>query len=175
MKAARGERLMGTLLRLLPPGRRDLGRALLAEASVIAPGRRRLRWIAGGLWFIVKEGPMRAVGYVLALAAAVGAVVTVDRLGTSDDAGQVSLGVLLLAGALLGFAAPRWAWLAGVVVGAAIGLANVVYVMWGPAPTHPIEPGGLAGAATLLVLIVPATIAAYLGAGAAWLLRHPHG
>jgi len=74
-------------------------------------------------------------------------------------------------GALLGFAAPRWAWLAGLVVGAAIGLANVVYVTWGPAPVHPIQPGGLAGAATLLVLIVPAMIAAYLGAGAAWLWR----
>jgi hypothetical protein len=166
-----GERLLARLIRLLPPRRRDLGRALLAEASVIAPGRRRMWWIAGGLWFVVREGTMRAVGYVLALAVAVGAVVTVDRLGTSDDAGQVSLAVLLLAGALLGFAAPRWAWLAGLVVGAAIGLANVVYVTWGPAPVHPIQPGGLAGAATLLVLIVPAMIAAYLGAGAAWLWR----
>jgi hypothetical protein len=60
---------------------------------------------------------------------------------------------------------------AGVVVGAAIAVANMVYLTWGPAPAHPIEPAGLAGAATLFVLIVPAMIAAYLGAAAAWLLR----
>jgi hypothetical protein len=63
------------------------------------------------------------------------------------------------------------AWLAGLVVGAAIAVANMVYLTMGPARAHPIEPAGLAGAATLLVLIVPAMLAAYLGAGAAWLLR----
>jgi hypothetical protein len=114
---------------------------------------------------------MRAVAYVVALIAAVGVLVTVDRVGTSDDAGQVSLAVLLLAGASLGFAAPRWAWLAGLVVGAAIAVANMVYVIWGPAPAHPIKPGGLTGAATLLVLIVPGVLAAYLGAGAARVWR----
>jgi hypothetical protein len=167
----RGERVLGALIRLLPPARRDLGRALLAEASVIEPGRRRLWWIAGGFWFVVREGVMRALAYVVALILAVGVLVTVDRWGSSDDAGQVSLAVLLLFGAVLGFAAPRWAWLAGLVVGAAIAVANMVYLTWGPARAHPIEPGGLAGAATLLVLIVPAMLAAYLGAGAAWLLR----
>jgi hypothetical protein len=167
----RGERVLGALIWLLPPGRRDLGRALLAEASVVAPGWRRLWWIAGGVWFVVREGVMRAVAYVMALVLAAGVLVTVDRLGSSDDAGQVSLAVLLLVGAVLGFAAPRWAWLAGLVVGAAIAVANMVYVTLGPARAHPIEPGGLSGAATLLVLIVPAMLAAYLGAGAAWLLR----
>lgn len=38
-------------------------------------------------------------------------------------------------------------------------------------PADPPKPGGLAGAATLFVLVVPTLVAAYLGAGAGWLLR----
>jgi hypothetical protein len=33
------------------------------------------------------------------------------------------------------------------------------------------KPVGYAGAATMLVLVAPAMVAAYLGAGAAWLFR----
>jgi hypothetical protein len=36
---------------------------------------------------------------------------------------------------------------------------------------HPTNPAGVGEAATLFVLIVPALVGAYLGAGAAWLLR----
>lgn len=169
--ATKCERILAASIRLLPPGRRELGRALLAEASAVPPGGRRSAWLAGGVWFIVREGIMRFVGYTMALLIAASVVVTVDRIGNSDDAGQASLLVLLLASVVLGFAAPRRAWVAGLVLGAAIALANMVYVEWGPALAHPIEPSGLGGAATLLVLIVPAMVAAYLGAGAAWLLK----
>ncbi len=165
------QRLLAAIVRLLPPGRRELGAALLAEAAVVAPGWRRWHWLAGGVWFVVRESLLRVLGYLAALLAAAGVLVTVDRIGSSDDAGQVSLAVLLLCGVLLGFLAPRWAWLAGIVLGAALAVANMVYVTWGPAPAHPMKPAGVAGAATLLVLIVPAMVACYLGAGAAWLWR----
>jgi len=72
---------------------------------------------------------------------------------------------------VLGFAAPRRAWVAGIVLGAGIAAANIVYRTLGPAPAHEMRPAGVAGAATLLVLIVPALAAAYLGAGAARLTR----
>ncbi|WP_030437346.1 hypothetical protein [Actinoplanes subtropicus] len=55
------------------------------------------------------------------------------------------------------------------MLGAAIAAANIVYRTLGPEPAHEMKPPGVAGAATLLVLIVPALVAAYLGAGAAWL------
>jgi hypothetical protein len=165
------ERFLASAVRLLPARRRELGQALLAEASTVPPGRRRLAWVAGGLWFVVKESAVRKPGYVLGLIAAVAVLVGVDRIGTSDDSGMVSLAVLLLASAVLGFAAPRWAWLSGLVLGAAIALADLTYATVGPAPAHPMSPAGVTGAATMLVLIVPALVAAYLGAGAAWLLR----
>ncbi|QIS20956.1 hypothetical protein [Nocardia terpenica] len=45
-------------VRLLPPGRRDLGAAMLAEAASITPGPTRRRWLLGTGWFITKEGTM---------------------------------------------------------------------------------------------------------------------
>ena len=166
------ERLLAAALRRLPAGRRDLGRALPAELAVVPPGRERAAWIAGGVWFVVKENVMHRVGYLLGLAIAAAVLVGVDRIGTSDDAGQVSMLVLLAAAALLGFVAPRLAWLAGLVIGAALAAAHTLYLFLGIAVGDPAaRPGGYGGAALLLVLIVPATVAAYLGAGARWLLR----
>jgi hypothetical protein len=169
--ADRGERLLAAAIRLLPAHRRDLGEALLAELSAVPPGARRVAWLVGGLWFAVKESAMRTVGYGLGLAIAVAVLVTVDRIGTSDDSSQVSLLVLLVGAAGLGFVAPRWAWLAGLVLGSTIAVSEMAYAAWGPPPTHPTNPSGVGGAATLFVLIVPAMVSAYLGAGAAWLLR----
>jgi hypothetical protein len=57
------------------------------------------------------------------------------------------------------------------VVGAAIGVAHIVYATLGPALPHAANPSGVGGAATLLVLVVPGLAGAYLGAGAARLLR----
>jgi hypothetical protein len=156
---------------MLPAHRRDLGAALLAELCAVPAGRPRVRWLIGGLWFVAKESPMRIIGYGLGLAAAAAALATVDRLGTSDDSGQVSLLLLLVAAAALGFAAPRRAWATGLVLGSAIAVSEMAFAAWGPEPARPTSPGGVAGAATLFVLIAPALVSAYLGAGAAWLRR----
>jgi hypothetical protein len=166
----RGERLLAAAIRLLPERRRDLGAAVLAEASVLPPGRRRLAWLIGGLWFVAKESAVRMIGYGLGLAVAVALLVAVDRIGTSDDSSQVSMLVLLVTAAGLGFLAPRWAWLAGLALGSALAVAGLVSAMLDPA-AHLPKPGGIAGAATLFVLLVPAMVGAYLGAGAAWLIR----
>ena len=116
---------------------------------------------------------MRVMWYGLGLAAAVAALVTIDRIGTSDDSSQISMLVLLLGAAVLGFVAPRRAWVAGLVLGSALAVAGMIYVAAWPGTTHPPAPGGIGGAATLFVLVVPAFIAAYLGAGVAWLWRRP--
>ena len=167
-----GGRVVAALLDVLPPRRRDLGRGLLAEASEVPRGRVRRVWLAGGLRFLVRESALRLLGYALALSAAVTALLWVDWNGGSDDAGQVALLVLLISAALMGFASPRWAWLAGMVLGVAIAVADLAYIALGVVRTHPTEPAGIGGAASLLVLILPAMIAAYLGAGIARLTRH---
>ncbi len=163
-----GRRPLAALLWLLPASRRELGTALLAEASAVPVGWRRFSWLMGGLWFVFREAMVRAIGYVVGLVIAAAALITVDRLGTSDDSGQVSLAVLVAGAGALGFLAPRWAWLAGLVLGSAVAASELL----APAGVaHPADHLGPGGTATLFVLIVPGLIAAYLGAGASWLLR----
>ncbi len=41
--------------RLLPPGRRQWGEAVQAEAAAVAAGWPRLHWLAGGLWLVLRE------------------------------------------------------------------------------------------------------------------------
>ena len=56
------ERLAGLAGRLLtravdrmPAARREFGQALVAELAAASPGRERLRWAIGGLWFAVRH------------------------------------------------------------------------------------------------------------------------
>jgi peptidoglycan/LPS O-acetylase OafA/YrhL len=123
---------------------------------------------------VAREG-LAASAYVIVLLVTAVALVLLDRAASSDDSGPFTLLVLLTASAMLGFAAPRRAWLPGLVLGAVVALANLAYVTVGPARQHPIEPRGVGGAATLLVLVVPATLAAYAGAatGRRWRRSRP--
>jgi hypothetical protein len=164
--------LLAATLRLLPADRREMGAALLAEATVVAPGWRRLNWLAGGAWYMLREGIMRRFGYGLGLLAAGAALVVVDRIGKSDDAGQVSMLVLLAGAGALGFAVPRRAWLSALVLGSALAVAGMIYATLGLAPAQHVSPGGVAGAATLLVLLAPAAVAAAAGAGIRRLSGH---
>jgi hypothetical protein len=105
---------------------------------------------------------MRGSRYVPALLAAVALLVTVDQSTSSDDGGQISLLVLLVAAAVLGWAAPRLAWLSGVVIGSAVAGTSLLALTFGG--FHPADPPTFGGAVLMLVLIVPATVAAYAGA-----------
>jgi hypothetical protein len=110
--------------------------------------------------------------YLGAVAATVAVLVWVDW-SPSDVANQASMLVLLLGSSALGFSAPRRAWLAGASVGGCLALVHAVYVAAGIRLQYEMTPSGWAGPATLLILVVPAIVAAYAGAGAAvWLRRH---
>jgi hypothetical protein len=113
---------------------------------------------------------MRQFLYGFGLLMAVALLVWIDR-SPSDVANQVSLLMLLIGAGLLGIAAPRWAWLSALLLGACLAAAHAVYLMAGIALPYAMSPTGWAGPATLLILIIPAGCAAYLGAGAATLIR----
>ena len=100
--------VLGGLLRhaarLLPPGRRDWAEAVGAEAGEVAAGWPRLRWLAGGVWLVVREAAMaRKVVYWLgagAVAAAVGWVVWLSwRTSPAADSQAVTDRVRVLVGA----------------------------------------------------------------------------
>jgi hypothetical protein len=156
---------LAAAIRLLPPRRRELGEGLLAEATSVPPGRARWAWLAGGMWFVAGQVLVYRCAYWLALFGAAALVTVLNWIGTSDDAPQVVLAVLLAAAAGLGWAAPRRVWLSGLVIGSALPVTALIQAALGGTSLLP-KPGGLAGAATLFVLLVPALAGAYLGAGA---------
>jgi hypothetical protein len=113
---------------------------------------------------------MRPGLYLLDLGGAVAVLVWVDR-SPSEIANQASLLVLLLGAGLLGLIKPRWAWLSGLGVGSSLAAAHALYLATGHPLPYAMSPSGWAGPITLLVLLVPAFLAAYGGAGAGLLIR----
>ena len=116
---------------------------------------------------------MRPVLYTFGLFASAAMLIFVDY-SPSDIASQASLLVLILGAATLGIAAPRWAWLAALVLGGSLAAMHAIYLAAQVRLPYQMSPAGWAGAATLLILIVPAGIAAYLGAGAVVLVQRRH-
>jgi len=113
---------------------------------------------------------MRPGLYLLGLGGALAALVWVDR-SPSDIANQASLLVLLLGAGLLGVIKPRWAWVSGLGLGSSLAAAHALYLATGHGLPYAMSPSGWAGPITLLVLLVPAFLAAYAGAGAGLLIR----
>jgi hypothetical protein len=117
-------RLLRLAVRLLPAHRVDRAFALLAEASAV-PAQARSRWLLSGFCFGIQEVLMRSGLYLVSVAATVGVLVWVDW-SSSDIANQASMLVLLLGSSVLGFSAPRWAWLAGAALGGCLALAHAL-------------------------------------------------
>jgi hypothetical protein len=163
------DRLLRAAVRLLPADRAGFALGLLAEAQALPP-HARARWLVSGFRYVLREVLVRSGPYLAGLAVTIGALVLVD-LSPSDVANQASLLVLGLGSALLGFAVPARAWLAGLAVGGCLAAAHAVYTAADIPLRYPMSPSGWAGVATLLVLVVPAMTAAYAGAGAAALVR----
>jgi hypothetical protein len=113
---------------------------------------------------------VRPVLYLLGLLGAAAVLVWVD-LSPSDIANQTSLLLLLLGAGALGLAAPRWAWLSALVLGGCIAASHAIYLAADLDLPYSMSPTGWAGPAILLILIVPAGLAAYLGAGTTVLVR----
>ena len=113
---------------------------------------------------------MRPVLYTFGLLASAAMLIFVDY-SPSDVANQASLLMLILGAATLGIAAPRWAWLAGLILGGSLAAMHAIYLAAQVPLPYQMSPPGWAGAATLLILIIPAGIAAYLGAGAVVLVQ----
>jgi hypothetical protein len=111
-----------------------------------------------------------ALGYAFGVAASVAVVVVVDR-SPSDVANQTSVAVLLVAAFVLGVCAPRRASMSGLAVGGSLAAAHALYLTAYVNVPYRMEPAGWAGPVSLLVLIIPALLAAFIGASARKLAR----
>ncbi len=110
------------------------------------------------------DRPLRAAAYAATLAVSVTALNVVNSVSNADIGGQLTLALLLAVSAALGVAAPRLAWLSGLVVGAALGVGGLAILAAGGALPLTMHPPGAAGAVSLLVLVLPALLAASGGA-----------
>jgi hypothetical protein len=141
----------------------EIARALVAELAVVPDGAERRRWVLGGYRMLGREA-VRALGSAAVSPGVLlvcGIVVGLDHLGRSDDAGQVVLAALLAGSALLGAARPEKAWARGLVVGAAVCVSHLGILLLSGSTA---ATSTLAHAGTLIVLVVPALLAAGLGA-----------
>ncbi|TPG19414.1 hypothetical protein [Pedococcus bigeumensis] len=111
--------------------------------------------------------------YGIALSGATVAVLVVDLLPNSDDAGPVVLLVLLATAFALGTLAPSLAWATGLALGMVPAAATFILLLVAPDRLHHLEPPGLPGAASLLVLCLPALLATYAGAGLRSITNRP--
>jgi hypothetical protein len=99
------------------------------------------------------------------------AVVDLIDRSTSDFANQLTLLALLIGAGILGFARPAQAWLAGLTLGVALAVTHALFLATDQPLPYQMHPSGWAGPLTLLVLIIPALLAAYAGAGLATFAR----
>jgi hypothetical protein len=155
--------LRDVLLGMVPPHRRDWVRAALAEGDALPGGSEQTAWVRSATWFLLKEALMRRVLLVAGTAAAIAMIVALER-NPSDDAGQVSMGAILLTSGMLGAAAGRRAWVVGIVIGSVVAMTHVVSLALRiPEPGIQL-PAGWASTSSLFVLVIPALVAAYAGA-----------
>jgi hypothetical protein len=156
------EAILRWAVKLLPASRTEYGEALLAELATV-PHEERRRWLLGGGLFVLRELVVQDGPYAAGLVCAVFALVFVDH-SPSDVANQASLLVLLLSAGALGFTRPRRAWFAGLVMGSCVAAAHAAYLAWDLELPYPMSPSGWAGPLSLLLLLIPALVAAYAGA-----------
>jgi hypothetical protein len=92
-------------------------------------------------------------------------LVAVVNESSSDIANQVTLACIILGAALVGFVWTRRPWLAGVLVGCTVAVEHGVALALGVQNPVIHLPPGWWSSISLLVLLVPAVIAAYGGVG----------
>ena len=152
------------LLRWVTPARRDSIEAALAEAEAApsAPEARSWRRAARALlWRGVLLGP---IANLLALVAVISAVVVLNSSASDVSAQETLLGIVLGA-TLVGFLWARHAWLVALAVGATVAAQHVISLALGiPEPSMHL-PHGWLSTTSLLILVLPAMVGAYTGAG----------
>jgi hypothetical protein len=161
-------RLARTLLRTavagLPPGRAAWGRAMVAELDAIERSGELMSWTLGALGTVLR---LRAWRWSTAvwLSCVAGSVALLGFLdwSPSDIANQATMLALLLTAGGLGFALPGARVATGLILGSAVALLHLGYLLFGVRLPYQPEPSGVAGAVSLFVLVVPATVAAAIG------------
>jgi hypothetical protein len=160
--------LMRLAVGLMPDDQREWGIAMQNEVDHVGRGPQGLAWALGCLWTAVAQRlAPRPWLYLFALAVG---IALVGFFEWRTDEATVTLSVILLASLILGALKARAFWLTGVLIGATVYAVDLFARLSGLHPIYehaartPADP-------TTLVLMVPALIAAAVGAGLSALVR----
>lgn len=152
------------LVRFVSPARRSSIEAALAEAAAAADVEDAERWRSAARGMLLR-GLISGPGLRSVVLCVVVAAVAVVNQSASDIASQVTLAFIVLGAGLTGFVWARKAWLAAVIIGCTVAVEHVLALALGVESPDIHLPAGWWGSASLLVLLLPALIAAYSGAG----------
>lgn len=159
-------RAVPRLMALLPPDRREFGRGLLEDSSMIADRSERERWLPGGLTYAIRYLiTFQRLGWSVLFLGCLSLLVWINAYGNADVSSQYCLALLLLGGAVFGSRLRlQRAWIPGVVLGLSIALSEVTSLALGWPASARLQPASYLAALSLAVLVVPAVGAACAGA-----------
>lgn len=159
--------------RWLPAARRDSVAAARAEADAAEDPQQAARWRRSATVLLIRGLLAGPVVNLLVLVLVIAALVWLNS-SSSDVASQASLLCILLGAGLTGFVWRSRVWIGGVAIGATVAVQHVVSLALRLPEPHLALPPGWFSTSSLLVLIIPAMIAAYAGASIRKLSR-PRG
>jgi hypothetical protein len=137
---------------------------MVAELDAVESSDELMSWTLGALRTALG---MRAWRWSTAvwLACVAGSIALLGFLdwSPSDVANQATMLALLLAAGCLGFALPGARLATGLILGSAVALLHLGYLLLGVRLPYQPQPSGVPGAVSLFVLVVPATVAAVIG------------
>jgi hypothetical protein len=156
--------LLGAAVSGLPRDRAAWGRAMVAELEAVESSDELMSWTLGALRTALG---MRAWRWSTAvwLSCVAGSIALLGFLdwSPSDVANQATMLALLLTAGCLGFALPGARLATGLILGSAVALLHLSYLLLGVRLPYQPEPSGVPGAISLFVLVLPATVAAAVG------------
>ena len=156
--------LLGAAVSGLPPGREAWGRAMVAELDAVEASGELMSWTLGALGTTLGLRAWRRSTAVW-LSYVAGSIALLGFLdwSPSDVANQATMLALLLTAGCLGFALPGARLATGLILGSAVALLHLGYLLLGVSLPYQPEPSGVPGAVSLFVLVVPAMVAAVVG------------
>ncbi|PZS00537.1 MAG: hypothetical protein DLM67_01055 [Candidatus Nephthysia bennettiae] len=137
---------------------------MVAELDAVQPSGELMSWTVGSLGTVLGLRAWRwsTVIWLFFVAASIALLGFLDW-SPSDIANQATMLALLLTAGCLGFALPGGRLATGLILGSAVALLHLSYLLLGVSLPYQPEPSGVPGAISLFVLVLPATVAAAVG------------
>jgi hypothetical protein len=137
---------------------------MVAELDAVEDSGELMSWTLGALRTVLGLRTWRwsTAVWLCCVAVSVALLGFLDW-SPSDFANQATMLALLLTAGGLGFAVPGARLATGLILGSAVALLHLAYLLLGVRLPYETAPSGVVGAISIFVLVLPATVAAVVG------------